>query len=81
MEAFLVSLSTVAIAEMGDRTQRVKGKANEATGRAKEAAGDLTNDRDLKNEGKLDQVKSTVKDITVSEVKRLDEVIARDCAQ
>ena len=31
-------------------------------GRAKEAAGDLTNDRDLKNEGKADRAAGKVKD-------------------
>lgn len=35
---------------------------DEAKGRVKEAAGSLTNDNDLKNEGKLDQVKATAKD-------------------
>jgi uncharacterized protein YjbJ (UPF0337 family) len=40
---------------------------DEAKGRVKEAAGSLTGDRDLKNEGKVDQAKSTVKD-TVDKV-------------
>jgi uncharacterized protein YjbJ (UPF0337 family) len=31
-------------------------------GRAKEAAGDLTNDRDLKNEGKTDRAAGAVKE-------------------
>ena len=31
-------------------------------GRAKEAAGDLTNDDDLKNEGKVDQASGKVKE-------------------
>jgi uncharacterized protein YjbJ (UPF0337 family) len=31
-------------------------------GRAKEAAGDLTNDDDLKREGKVDQASASVKD-------------------
>lgn len=31
-------------------------------GRAKEAAGDLTNDDDLKREGKIDQATGAVKD-------------------
>jgi uncharacterized protein YjbJ (UPF0337 family) len=35
---------------------------DEAKGRVKEAAGSLTGDRDLKNEGKVDQAKSSVKD-------------------
>jgi uncharacterized protein YjbJ (UPF0337 family) len=35
---------------------------DEAKGRAKEAAGSLTDDKDLKNEGKVDRAKSSVKD-------------------
>jgi uncharacterized protein YjbJ (UPF0337 family) len=35
---------------------------DEAKGRIKEAAGSLTGDKDLKNEGKVDQAKSSVKD-------------------
>jgi uncharacterized protein YjbJ (UPF0337 family) len=35
---------------------------DEAKGRAKEAAGDLTDDEGLKREGKVDRATSTVKD-------------------
>lgn len=35
---------------------------DEGNGRLKEAAGSLTGDRSLKNEGKADQGKATVKD-------------------
>ena len=35
---------------------------DEGKGRLKEAAGSLTGDRSLKNEGKADQGKATVKD-------------------
>jgi uncharacterized protein YjbJ (UPF0337 family) len=35
---------------------------DEAKGRAKEAAGDLTNDDDLKREGKTDKASGKVKD-------------------
>jgi uncharacterized protein YjbJ (UPF0337 family) len=35
---------------------------DEAKGRVKEAAGSLTDDKSLKNEGKVDQAKSSVKD-------------------
>lgn len=35
---------------------------DEVTGRVKEAAGSLTGDTDLKNEGRIDQAKSDVKD-------------------
>lgn len=35
---------------------------DEGKGRVKEAAGSLTDDQSLKNEGKVDQGKSSVKD-------------------
>ena len=38
------------------------GKIDEAKGRVKEAAGDLTDDQSLKNEGKVDRATGTVKD-------------------
>ena len=37
-------------------------KAEELKGRAKEAAGDLTDDQDLKNEGSSDRLKAKAKD-------------------
>jgi uncharacterized protein YjbJ (UPF0337 family) len=38
------------------------GTTDDAKGRIKEAAGDLTDDKDLKNEGKVDRATGTVKD-------------------
>jgi uncharacterized protein YjbJ (UPF0337 family) len=38
------------------------GGWDEAKGRVKEAAGDLTDDEELEREGKLDQAKGKVKD-------------------
>jgi uncharacterized protein YjbJ (UPF0337 family) len=38
------------------------GSIDDVKGRAKEAAGDLTDDQELKNEGKVDQATGTVKD-------------------
>jgi uncharacterized protein YjbJ (UPF0337 family) len=38
------------------------GKMDEAKGRAKEAAGSLSGDRSLKNEGKVDKASGSVKD-------------------
>jgi uncharacterized protein YjbJ (UPF0337 family) len=35
---------------------------DDTTGRIKEAAGDLTGDKELQREGKLDQVQGNVKD-------------------
>jgi uncharacterized protein YjbJ (UPF0337 family) len=37
------------------------GKMDEMKGRAKEAAGDLTDDRDLQREGKADQASGKLK--------------------
>ena len=39
-----------------------EGKFDEMKGRAKEAAGDLTDDDDLKKEGKIDRAGGAVKD-------------------
>jgi len=38
------------------------GKKDDAKGRLKEAAGDVTDDKDMKNEGKVDRATGTVKD-------------------
>jgi uncharacterized protein YjbJ (UPF0337 family) len=48
---------------------------DEGKGRLKEAAGSLTDDHNLKNEGKADQAKATVKD-EVDKV--IDALTARD---
>jgi uncharacterized protein YjbJ (UPF0337 family) len=39
-----------------------KGKFDEMKGRAKEAVGDVTDDDDLKKEGKVDKATGSVKD-------------------
>jgi uncharacterized protein YjbJ (UPF0337 family) len=45
------------------RSKRMTDKhVDEGKGRIKEATGNLTGDRSLKNEGKADQAKATVKD-------------------
>ena len=38
------------------------GEMDETKGRIKEAAGDLTDDEELKSEGKIDQGKGSIKD-------------------
>ena len=43
------------------------GATDDAKGRVKEAAGDLTDNDDLKNEGKVDKASGKVKD-TVGDV-------------
>lgn len=40
---------------------KAKNSAQKATGKAKEVAGKLVGDEDLKSEGKADQTKSNVK--------------------
>jgi len=40
----------------------MEGKIDDLKGRAKEAAGDLTDDQGLKNEGKTDKLAGKVKD-------------------
>ncbi|MET1003391.1 MAG: CsbD family protein [Acidimicrobiia bacterium] len=40
----------------------MEGKADDIKGRAKEAVGDLTDDDDLKREGKADRASGAIKD-------------------
>ncbi len=40
----------------------MSGKTDDLKGRAKEALGDLTDDKDLKREGKVDQAAGATKD-------------------
>jgi uncharacterized protein YjbJ (UPF0337 family) len=56
-----VAARAIHSAQPARRTMSDK-HADEAKGRIKEAAGSLTGDSDLKNEGKVDQAKSSVKD-------------------
>lgn len=44
-----------------ERTPTMSGKFDEVKGRAKEAAGDLTDNKDLQREGKTDQASGKVK--------------------
>jgi uncharacterized protein YjbJ (UPF0337 family) len=44
-----------------ERTQMTDGNVDEEKGRAKEAAGAVTDDKALKREGKADQAESSVK--------------------
>jgi len=57
-------------------------KADQAKGRAKEAAGDLTGDEDLQREGKADRVGGELKEKigeAVDKVKdKVDDVVNRD---
>ena len=48
---------------------------DDAKGRVKEAAGDLTGNDDLKEEGKTDQAAGKVKDIADSAKDKVDDAI------
>lgn len=52
--------------------------ADEGKGRLKEAAGSLTGDDDLKNEGKADQAKASVKDKVDKVAEKAKNVLDRD---
>jgi len=43
-------------------SHRMSGTTDKIKGRVKEAVGALTNDKDLKNEGKVDQASGALKD-------------------
>jgi uncharacterized protein YjbJ (UPF0337 family) len=54
------------------------GDADEAKGRVKEAAGSLTGDDDLKNEGKVDRASGTVKDKVGDASDKVKDVVNKD---
>jgi uncharacterized protein YjbJ (UPF0337 family) len=54
------------------------GKADQAKGRVKEAAGALTDDKDLKREGKVDRASGKAKDKVGQAADKVQEVISRD---
>lgn len=54
------------------------GKADQAKGRVKEAAGALTDDDDLKNEGKVDRKSGEVKDKVTDAVDKVKDKLTRD---
>lgn len=56
---------------MGENTQ-------EAAGRVKEAAGDLTGDRDLKNEGKVDRASASIKSAVGDAADKVKDIVNRD---
>ncbi|HEV7686809.1 MAG TPA: CsbD family protein [Acidimicrobiia bacterium] len=51
---------------------------DEAKGRMKEAAGDLTDDDDMKREGKADRMGAEIKDKANKVVDKAKDVINRD---
>ena len=56
---------------MGDNLDETKG-------RVKEAAGDLTDDKDLKREGKIDQATSDVKEKVGDAADKVKDTVTSD---
>jgi len=56
----------------------MSGKAEEIKGRVKEAAGVITNDERLKQEGKLDQASGKVKQATEQVVNKVRDAMKGD---
>jgi uncharacterized protein YjbJ (UPF0337 family) len=54
------------------------GKMDDAKGRVKEAAGDLSGDEDLKNEGKVDRATGTVKDAVGGVADKAKDALRKD---
>ncbi|QEC47357.1 CsbD family protein [Baekduia soli] len=54
------------------------GTTDDLKGRAKEAAGDLTGDRDLKNEGKVDRASGSVKDKVDDTADKVKDLLHKD---
>lgn len=51
---------------------------DEAKGRIKEAAGDLTDDKDLQREGKIDQASSDVKEKVSDAADKVKDTVTSD---
>jgi uncharacterized protein YjbJ (UPF0337 family) len=54
------------------------GAIDDAKGRVKEAAGDLTDDQDLKDEGKVDKAAGSVKDKVGDAADKLKDTVNPD---
>ncbi len=54
------------------------GTADDAKGRVKEAAGDLTGNEDLKNEGKVDRASGKAKDAIGGVADKAKDVLRKD---
>jgi uncharacterized protein YjbJ (UPF0337 family) len=54
------------------------GTTDDLKGRAKEAAGDLTNDDSLKNEGKVDRASGSVKDKVGDAADKVKDTLHKD---
>lgn len=54
------------------------GKLDDAKGRAKQAAGDLTDDESLKNEGRVDRASGSIKDKVGDAADKAKDVVNPD---
>ncbi len=54
------------------------GTKDDVKGRLKEAGGDLTDDKEMKNEGKVDRATGTVKDKADDAADKAKDVIGKD---
>jgi len=54
------------------------GSVDEAKGRVKEAAGDLTGDHDLKDEGKVDRASGKAKDAVGGAADKAKDLLRKD---
>jgi uncharacterized protein YjbJ (UPF0337 family) len=54
------------------------GTTDDLKGRAKEAAGDLTDDQSLKNEGKVDRATGSVKDAVDDASDKAKDAVNKD---
>jgi uncharacterized protein YjbJ (UPF0337 family) len=54
------------------------GTTDDLKGRAKEAAGDLTDDDSLKNEGKVDRASGSVKDKVGGAADKVKDALRKD---
>jgi uncharacterized protein YjbJ (UPF0337 family) len=59
-------------------TIEMEEQIDEAKGRAKEAVGDLTDDEELKREGKVDRAVSSVKEKVDQAADKIKDRIGRD---
>lgn len=53
----------------------MEAKFDEAKGRAKEAAGALADDEELKGEGKLDQLGAEIKELAEKTQQKVEDVV------
>ena len=56
---------------------RMSGTTDKIKGRVKEAVGALTNDKELKNEGKADQASGAVKDSLEKAIDKVKDVASK----